>query len=68
VSSIECMLLAAEEDPVVVAGAEEDLVEVSVTTTAEYKHAINAVDQITLPETAMQRVLNVMPVENLKDI
>ena len=62
------MLPVAEEDPVDVAGVEVALVEVSVTRTAEYRPAINAVDQITLPETVMQRVLNVMHVENLKDI
>jgi hypothetical protein len=34
----------------------------------EYKLATNVEDQITLLETAMQKVWNVMLVENLKDI
>ena len=67
--SIECILLEAEEgDLEDVVLVEAVLVEVSETTMAEYKRAINAVDQITLPETVMRRVLNAMLVVNLKDI
>ena len=74
--SIECMLLDVEGRVLVVGDLREAVLTVKelfedfrmVRKMEEFKRATNVEDRIISQETVMQKVLNVMPAENSKDI